>query len=171
ACNNSSNGSLASPSEGRRPKMQPSDATGKPAPRQQPSSELPAQSSRSRAGSITPTSAMCPDGPGEVRCFDPATTHFNIGNAPTDTPPPNPPPEFDANRCQVRAQVYDGCCNPAVTGPSFEKGQCCYGFCTGLCCGRPLFVAGEARVALSVSRDDWLETLSLGLPLLATTEK
>ena len=115
---------------------------------------------------------MCPDGPGEVGCFDPGTTHFNVGNVPTDdSSRPIPPPVFDANRCQVRAQVYDGCCNPALTGPSFEKGKCCYGFCTGLCCGRPLLVAGEARVAPIVKRDDWLESLSLAVAPLATTEK
>jgi hypothetical protein len=103
---------------------------------------------------------MCPHGPGEVGCFDPGTTHFNQGGPPsdpTDNPPPNPPAEFDANRCQVRAQVYDGCCNQAVTGPLFENGKCCYGFCTGICCGRPLFVGGEARVAPIVKRGDWLE--------------
>ena len=156
ACNTPSNGSSA----GR----------GVSAPRQQPSSEFRAQTSNQPAGSITPTKAMCHDGPGEVGCFDPGTTHFSPGG-PTDTPPSNPPAEFDSNRCQVRAQVYDGCCNPAVTGPAFEKGKCCYGFCTGVCCGRPLLVMGEARVAPSVKRADWLESLCPFLTPLAAAER
>jgi len=145
ACNNSSSG--------------PSGARPMPATGQKPSNEKPPPVSRDAPHSILPTKAMCPDGPGEVRCFDPGLTHFNPGDVPSDQPPPpNPPAEFDTHRCQVRAQVQDGCCNPAVTGPSFENGQCCYGFCTGLCCGRPLFVASKARVASIVKRDDWLES-------------
>jgi hypothetical protein len=70
-------------------------------------------------------------------------------------PPPPPEPHFDANGCQVQGEVRDGCCNPAQSA-GFIDGQCCYGFCTGACCGRPLTVAGEARVAPSAVRSDWI---------------
>ena len=122
-------------------------------------------------GSITPSSTMCSGQQGEVQCFDPGTTHFNVGNVPDDAAPPTPTPEFDSNRCQVRAQVRDSCCNAAVTGPSFQNSQCCYGFCTGACCGRPLLVAGEARVAAVVKRDDWLESLSVAVAPLNAVER
>jgi hypothetical protein len=51
--------------------------------------------------------------------------------------------------------VADGCCNHPVGGPEFDNGQCCYAFCTGACCGRPLIVDGAPRVAPVVRRSDW----------------
>ena len=80
--------------------------------------------------SLVPECAM--GGRGEVRCFVPGSVQGS-------------PSLVDANNCQI--QVQDGCCNAAQTGPSLVDGQCCYGFCTGSCCGRPLIVAGQARVA------------------------
>ena len=100
---------------------------------------------------LTPS---CTQGQPAVECYAPGSTHFNIGNV--IDPPPPPEPHFDANGCQVLGEVRDGCCNPAATGPAFIDGQCCYGFCTGACCGRPLTVAGEARVAPSAARSDWI---------------
>jgi hypothetical protein len=44
-----------------------------------------------------------------------------------------------------------------VTGPELKDGKCCYGFCTGACCGRPLFVEGHALVANVIDRSDWLD--------------
>src|SRR5262245_44191342 len=110
--------------------------------------------SSDNAASLMPST--CSGGQSAVTCFPPGETHFNVGNVPPDATVMTPTPEFDSNRCQVRAQVSDGCCNAAVTGPELKDGQCCYGFCTGACCGRPLFVGGEALVAGVVRRNDWL---------------
>jgi hypothetical protein len=95
----------------------------------------------------------CTQGRPAVECYAPGSTHFNIGNV--IDPPPPPEPHFDANGCQVQGEVRDGCCNPAESA-GFIDGECCYGFCTGACCGRPLTVAGEARVAPSAVRGDWI---------------
>lgn len=103
------------------------------------------------------------------QCFEPGSTHFNVGNTPM--PPPTPTPRFDANNCQVRDQVSDGCCNPAEAGPELIDGQCCYGFCTGSCCGRPLFVDGEARVAPVAARGDWSELVEVEASGLAPGER
>ncbi|HEV8246325.1 MAG TPA: ferritin-like domain-containing protein [Polyangiaceae bacterium] len=116
---------------------------------------------------LTPSSTMCSGGQSAVTCWSPGETHFNVGNVPPDAMVMTPTPEFDANRCQVQAQVSDGCCNGAVTGPELKDGKCCYGFCTGACCGRPLFVAGEALVAGVIRRDDWLDPTVLAS--IATT--
>jgi hypothetical protein len=101
-------------------------------------------------------SAQC-SGQSERACFDPGTTHFNTGERPFDAQAPTPTPEFDQNGCQVRAQVRDSCCNAAVTGPDFESGKCCYGFCTGSCCGRPLLAGGKPLLPTLEERDDWLD--------------
>ena len=101
--------------------------------------------------------AKCSGSPSEPRVFDPGTTHFNPGNLPLDAQPPTPTPQFDQNNCQVREQVRDGCCNAAVTGPDFADGKCCYAFCTGACCGRPLLAAGKPLLPALEERDDWLD--------------
>lgn len=111
----------------------------------------------------------CSSGKPEVACFEPGSTHFNQGQVPD--PMPDPPATFDANNCQVRAEVRDGCCNAAVTGPELVDGQCCYGFCTGACCGRPLLVAGEARVAPATERADWLAHYDVTLAGLSAQEQ
>jgi hypothetical protein len=111
----------------------------------------------------------CNSGSSEVQCFAPGTTHFNTGE--TLDPPPPPTPQFDANNCQVREQVRDGCCIAATTGPELIDGECCYGFCTGVCCGRPFLVNGEARVAPVVTRSDWLEPLAVQLAGLSARER
>jgi len=63
---------------------------------------------------------------------------------------------FDPNGCLPANLVEDGCCNPAITGPTWTGSTCCYVHCTGACCGRPFVVAGEARVATVRERDDWM---------------
>jgi hypothetical protein len=97
----------------------------------------------------------CQNGPADVQCFPPHSTHFNVGNLPPGTPVSTPEPMFDQNGCQIADQVRDGCCNAPVGGPEFENGQCCYAFCAGACCGRPLMVEGAPRVAPIVRRSDW----------------
>ena len=70
---------------------------------------------------------------------------------------------FDPNGCLPAKLVEDGCCNPAVSGPTFTGGTCCYVHCTGSCCGRPFVVDGEARVAAIRERSDWT-TLAVDAP-------
>jgi hypothetical protein len=111
----------------------------------------------------------CSSGSPTVQCFAPGSTHFNFGNTPT--PQPTPTPTFDANNCQIQSEVSTGCCNPAISGPELIDGECCYGFCTGACCGRPLLVEGEARVAPIMTRSDWLEPLVVDLGGLTPEER
>jgi hypothetical protein len=111
----------------------------------------------------------CERGSGEVQCFAPGSTHFNVGNVPNPGPPPKA--QFDANNCQVQHEVRDSCCVPARTGPALINGQCCYGFCSGTCCGRPLLVDGQARVAPVAARADWSERFELSMAGLGATER
>jgi hypothetical protein len=70
----------------------------------------------------------------------------------------------------VRHEVRDGCCVPARSGPALINGECCYGFCGGTCCGRPLLVDGQARVAPPAARGDWSEQLELSVAGLDAIE-
>ena len=63
--------------------------------------------------------------------------------------------QWDKNGCLPPTAVHNGCCNPASAGPTFKGGQCCYSFCEGACCGRPLVVDGAPRVAHVLARSDW----------------
>jgi hypothetical protein len=121
--------------------------------------------------SITKTALTpsCRDGGGEVQCFARGSTHFNAGNVPS--PGPSPQAHFDSNDCQLLGEVRDGCCNPAQSGPALIDGQCCYGFCTGTCCGRPLLVAGVPRIARAIHGAGWSEPLELELAQLDTGER
>jgi hypothetical protein len=104
--------------------------------------------------SLLPSCEM--GGRGEVRCFAPGSVQGS-------------PSLVDANNCQI--QVQDSCCNAAQTGPALIEGQCCYGFCAGSCCGRPLLVGGEARIAPAVERADWAATYDPQLAGLSTAER
>lgn len=44
------------------------------------------------------------------------------------------PATFDEKRCQVRGEVKNSCCRPALAGPVLKDGRCCYAFCAGSCC-------------------------------------
>ncbi len=61
------------------------------------------------------------------------------------------PPKIDypvpPEGCPVKERVFDGCCNPAHDGPIMVGDTCCYVFCTGGCCGRPLRAGGVAILA------------------------
>jgi hypothetical protein len=61
----------------------------------------------------------------------------------------------------ARDQVMDGCCNPAVTDPVLVNGVCCWDFCSGGCCGRPIRgVDGVPVVAQAIeSNEDWISEL------------
>ncbi len=69
---------------------------------------------------------------------------------------------WDPNGCLPRDLVRNGCCNPAAVGPSFTGTTCCYTFCAGSCCGRPILIDGEARLAPATRRSDWAPEASLG---------
>lgn len=112
-------------------------------------------SSDEPAGKARLTQIACQNGPADVQCWAPHETHFSAPNLPPGTPVSTPEPIFDQNGCHVAEQVADGCCNPPVAGPELDNGQCCYAFCTGACCGRPLLVDGAPRVAPVVRRGDW----------------
>jgi hypothetical protein len=95
-----------------------------------------------------------PTGTTKTSCFEPHTSMRASG---TGTPVPKPPPSaFDSNGCRPFESVTDACCNPAVSGPKFVDGECCYTFPTdSTCCGRPFVVEGRAIVAEAVERSDW----------------
>lgn len=115
---------------------------------------------RAKEQTLEPSS--CGAERGQVQCFAPGSTHFNVGEQPPDSGAPQlPEPVFDENGCQVMEQVRDGCCNAAVTGPELIDGRCCYGFCASGCCGRPFVVDGRARLAGVERRSDWLAELDL----------
>jgi hypothetical protein len=109
---------------------------------------------------VTTPSATCRDGQSKERqCFAPnaiITKSSGYGGAPRDPDAAPPPaPTRDANQCVVIDEVMNGCCNSAVSGPIFERGECCYEFCAGSCCGRPLVVEGSVRIASPTPRADW----------------
>jgi hypothetical protein len=110
----------------------------------------------------------CSTGKAEVVCYEPGTTHTVSDGKSTM---PHPDPHFDGKGCQVMDEVRDGCCNAAATGPELIDGKCCYGFCTGSCCGRALLVAGEQRVAPAASRADWLEPVDVSLAGLSESDR
>jgi hypothetical protein len=112
-------------------------------------------SSDEPAGKARLNQVTCQNGPVDVQCWAPHASHFAVGNLPPGTPVPTEEPIFDQNGCQVKEQAADGCCNHPVAGPEFESGECCYAFCAGACCGRPLLVDGGPRVAPVVRRSDW----------------
>jgi hypothetical protein len=63
---------------------------------------------------------------------------------------------IEVTDCLPREQVIDGCCNSASYGPQKQGELCCYAFCPGACCGRAFVIDGQARLAPSVRRGDWL---------------
>jgi hypothetical protein len=80
----------------------------------------------------------------------------------TGEPAPAPPASaFDANGCLPRELVTSGCCNPALTGPRFEGGKCCYEYCAGMCCGRALVVDGRGRTAGLRRTREWVDQNSV----------
>ena len=100
----------------------------------------------------------CADGRKERTCFAPEsilTKSSSYGRPLDPDAAPPPPPTREANGCVVLDEVMNGCCNAAIAGPTLEDGKCCYEFCAGSCCGRPLVVDGLARVAEPATRWDW----------------
>jgi len=71
---------------------------------------------------------------------------------PDQTKYPMPP-----HGCPIPGVVKDGCCNPATGFAGLEGDKCCYYYCVGACCGRPLLIGGHARLADAVARIDWAD--------------
>ncbi|MBX3199522.1 MAG: ferritin-like domain-containing protein [Labilithrix sp.] len=117
------------------------------------------ETSSGATSSGAPTPATCTHGQKERSCFAPdgiiTKSSGYGGRAPDPDAAPPPPPTREANGCVVMEEVMNGCCNAAISGPVLEDGKCCYEFCAGACCGRPLVVDGLARVAPPATRVDW----------------
>src|SRR5262249_18981951 len=95
------------------------------------------------------------------QCMGQGVTRRGTGGnqAPTPDaapPPPLPPPTLAANGCMAKDEVEDGCCNPAVSDPVLDGGVCCWTFCEGACCGRPIRAMGVPIVAAPAPRGDWI---------------
>lgn len=118
-----------------------------------------------------PPSSMCTSGKPQAACYTHAQLVAQLnspqrGGDSVDAGAPDADTSalFDVNGCLPANLVEDGCCNPAVTGPTWTGGSCCYVHCTGACCGRPFVVDGQARVAAVRERDDWMAVTSLDAP-------
>ncbi len=111
------------------------------------------------AGEDTADAGLCSFGKPEYACYTAANLKAMIENPPMggDAPKPVYTGPLPPAGCPERELVLDGCCNAAVTPGVIEGDTCCYYHCTGACCGRPLEVAGEARVAPLVPSAAWLD--------------
>jgi hypothetical protein len=123
-----------------------------------------------------PPSNVCPYGKPTTTCYTHAQLvaqggrHGQGGDSTADAGALDAGLVFDPNGCLPPGEVEDGCCNAAVAGPTWTGSTCCYVHCTGSCCGRPVLVDGEARVAAVLDRDDWLlgpAAPALGAPALS----
>ncbi len=71
------------------------------------------------------------------------------------TGPGWPGGDTDANGCPTVDRVSDDCCNGPAAAAERDGDRCCFTFCVGGCCGRPLTVSGVAVVARTAKREDW----------------
>ncbi len=118
-----------------------------------------------------PEELMCDFGQPGMQCFNAESmermARTGYGQIPLE--PPRTDEEVQAafldNGCAKKEFIGDGCCNPAATEAVLVDGQCCYQFCTGACCGRPLQVDGRALVAPLVQRGDWSRELGFASEL------
>lgn len=116
------------------------------------------------------STSICPNNQGELVCMTAAMLAYAVdnnsgGGAPIDAGSADPdadgssappldypvPPEG----CPVKERVFDGCCNAASDGPVMVGETCCYVFCQGACCGRPLLIAGQPAQAEVQVVDGW----------------
>src|SRR5689334_16050374 len=116
------------------------------------SSSSGATSGGSTSGTTAP--ATCSGGRRERQCQGGNAgivrrgSDYGPRNPDAAPPPPPPPPVIDAlTGCMVAEEVMTGCCNPAISGPELVGGVCCWDFCEGSCCGRPVRVLGVPIVA------------------------
>lgn len=107
------------------------------------------------------TGPVCPGGRAPTReCLTMAQVEARVRNPPqgggggTDAGAAVDVPRA-ANGCYEARYVQDGCCNPAVAVDR-EGDDCCYSYCVGACCGRPMTVAGEVRAAALTRASSWV---------------
>ena len=122
------------------------------------------------AGTTTVVLPMCSSSQVVRSCYSREQmenkARYGCGQAPKSPTPTDAEvtAAFLQNGCLPKQMACDGCCNPATAeGQPQTDGTRCYVHCAGACCGRPLIVAGESRLAGVEPRADWLalETLSI----------
>lgn len=125
-------------------------------------------SGASWAGQAGTSASLCMTFASERECFARASMEAQakygcgmIANPPARFTDAEVQQHFLPNGCLERALSCNGCCNPAVSeGEPQADGSCCYMFCAGSCCGRPLIVEGQARLAGLERRSDWLQAFA-----------
>lgn len=93
--------------------------------------------------------ALCSGGAPQSQCYSAAALKAMIDNPPMggdQQPQPYAGP-LPPQGCPPRELVQNDCCNPAVAEGVLKDDTCCYSFCVGACCGRPLRIGGVARTA------------------------
>ncbi len=100
---------------------------------------------------------VCTFGKPQQECMNAAQLAYAVDNkwgggeqtdaGASDAGPPKLDYPVPPEGCPVKERVFDGCCNPAHDGPIMVGDTCCYVFCTGGCCGRPLRAGGVAVMA------------------------
>ena len=106
-------------------------------------------------GSDTAAGPTCPSGTAEVQCLTSEQLVAMINNPPMGgkaIPYSGPLPP---NGCPGKELVLDGCCMPAVADGVLDGDRCCYYWCPGACCGRPLYVDGSVRTAALQAGQMW----------------
>jgi len=100
---------------------------------------------------------VCTFGKAQQECFTAKALKANIESPPMggDSAPDAYSGVLPPEGCPDPNLVKDGCCNPAAAPGVVVGDTCCYWFCTGACCGRPLVVDGAVRVAALVSSSPW----------------
>ena len=100
---------------------------------------------------------VCKFGKPEQVCYTAAALKATIDSPPMggDANPDAYSGVLPPEGCPSHGLVKDGCCNPAEGSGILQGDKCCYWFCTGACCGRPLVVAGQARIAPQVEASAW----------------
>jgi len=149
------------------------DPTGMQMPMQQDASMMkPTDDPTSmRPPDMTHVSCEFGSGVSETRCLTREsmenTAAGDCGQIPVEPAPTadEVAAKFLDNGCLAAQAACDGCCNPAATeGVPMGDGSCCYEYCTGSCCGRPLVIGGVPRVASVTPRSDWGDVLDAGRP-------
>ncbi len=101
--------------------------------------------------------SVCSFGAASTVCYGAAELKAVIENPPMggDTDPKSYTGPLPPEACPDRNLVLDGCCNSAQTDGVLQGDTCCYVFCAGACCGRPLMVQGLARTAELRGHSAW----------------
>ena len=110
---------------------------------------------------------LCTFGQATQVCYSAEQLKANIENPPFggDGTPKKYDGPLPPDGCPHVEFVKNSCCNAAVGQPLLQGDKCCYWYCTGACCGRPLVVDGETRVAALVASADWLGVHAAQMPM------